>query len=226
MLINGRTMWSREEINSLQKHAVTRWSTVYRFIALVSAMALFVTGSAYAQGGRATINGTVTDPSGAVIGGAHISAKNLETGQITTLTTGSEGNYSLPFVPIGRYEITASHPGFTTETHTNITLSADQTASVNFALKTGEVTTSVEVKAEAVELETTSGAISQVVDQKSIVELPLDGRNPAELVYVAPGAVNGVTSANSIATPGSGSGFPNAGQETAASVNGSRMGGV
>ena len=182
--------------------------------------------SAYAQGGRATINGTVTDPTGAVISGAQISAKNIETGQVTNVNTGSEGTYSLPFVAIGRYEITASHPGFATETQTGITLSADQAASVNFELKTGQVSTSVEVKAEAVELETTSGAISQVVDQKSIIELPLDGRNPAELVYIAPGAVNGATSTNAIGLPGSGSGFPNQGQETAASVNGSRMGGV
>src|ERR1700677_2744995 len=169
--------------------------------------------AAYAQGGSATINGTVTDPTGAVISGAQISAKNIETGQVTTVNTGSEGTYSLPFVAIGRYEITASHPGFATETQTRITLSADQAASVNFELKTGQVSTSVEVKAEAVELETTSGAISQVVDEKSIVELPLDGRNPAELVYIAPGAVNGATSTTAIGLPGSGSGFPNQGQE-------------
>jgi hypothetical protein len=190
------------------------------------ALLMLASASVYAQGGRASINGTVTDPTGAVVAGAHVSAKNLETGQLSTVTTGSEGFYSLPFLPLGRYEVTVSHPGFTTETQTGFTLSAEQAATVNFTLKTGQLTTSVEVNAEAVELETTSGAISQVVDQKSIVELPLDGRNPAELVYVAPGAVNGQTSANSIGLPGSGSGFPNSGQETAASVNGSRMGGV
>jgi hypothetical protein len=205
-----------------------RNSTISSLFTVLCGIALLILASvsAYAQGGRATINGTVTDPTGAVISGAHISAKNIETGQVTNVTTASEGTYSLPFVAIGRYEITASHPGFATETQTGITLSADQAASVNFALKTGQVSTSVEVKAEAVELETTSGAISQVVDQKSIIELPLDGRNPAELVYIAPGAVNGATSTNAIGLPGSGSGFPNQGQETAASVNGSRMGGV
>jgi len=191
------------------------------------ALLVLATVSAFAQGGRASINGTVTDPTGAVISGAQISAKNIETGQVTTVTTSSGGDYALPFVAIGHYEIKASHPGFAVQTQTGITLSADQAASVNFALQPGQVSTSVEVKAEAVELETTSGAISQVVDQKSIIELPLDGRNPAELVYVAPGAVNGAASTNgAIGLPGSGSGFPNQGQETAASVNGSRMGGV
>lgn len=190
------------------------------------ALFLFAAVLLHAQGGRANVNGTVTDPTGAVVPGAQVSARNLETGQVSTVTTTSEGSYALPFLPIGRYDISVTHPGFSTETRTGITLSADQSASVNFALKTGQVSTAVEVKAEAVELETTSGAISQVVDQKSIVELPLDGRNPAELVYVAPGAVNGATSTNAIGLPGSGSGFPNQGQETAASVNGSRMGGV
>src|ERR1700722_8144388 len=190
------------------------------------ALLVLATVSAFAQGGRASINGTVTDPTGAVISGAQISAKNIETGQVTTVTTSSGGDYALPFVAIGHYEIKASHPGFAVQTQTGITLSADQAASVNFALQPGQVSTSVEVKAEAVELETTSGAISQVVDQKSIIELPLDGRNPAELVYIAPGAVNGATSIGGIGLPGSGSGFPNQGQETAASVNGSRMGGV
>lgn len=182
--------------------------------------------SLYGQAGRASVNGTVTDATGAVVPGALVSAKNLETGQVSTVTTSSEGSYSLPFLQIGRYEIAATHEGFSKETQTGITLSADQSASVNFSLKPGQVSTAIEVKAEAVELETTSGAISQVIDQKSIVELPLDGRNPAELVYVAPGAVNGATSTNAIGLPGSGSGFPNQGQETAASVNGSRMGGV
>src|ERR1700722_15597793 len=78
---------------------------------------------AFPQGGRASINGTITDPSGAVIAGAVISAKSLETGQISTVTAGSEGHYSIPFLPLGRYDVTASHPGFNSETQTGITLS-------------------------------------------------------------------------------------------------------
>ncbi len=204
------------------RHEVRAWVS----LVCATTLLLFAAVLGYAQGGRASINGTVTDPSGAIIAGAQVTAKNLETGQIATVTTGSEGHYSIPFLALGRYEMSCTQAGFTTETQTGITLSADQSASVNFSLKPGQVSTSVEVQAEAVELETTSGAISQVVDQKSIVELPLDGRNPAELVYVAPGAVNGYSSTNAIALPGSGSGFPNTAQETAASVNGSRMGGV
>ncbi len=196
-------------------------STTVCFLAVI----LAINKPAQAQGGRASINGTVTDQSGAVIVGAKISVTNRGTGQVTNVTTGSEGSYALSFLPIGEYRIMATHPGFSTEIQNGITLSVDESASVNFSLKPGKATTSVEVRAEAAELETTSGAISQVIDQKSIVELPLDGRNPAELVYVAPGAVNSAQTSG-IGLPGSGSGFPNTGQETAASVNGSRMGGV
>ncbi len=179
-----------------------------------------------AQSGLASISGTVADSSGAVIPGAQISLKSVSTAQVTTVATGSEGGYLIPFIPIGDYEITASHDGFSTERETGIKLTADQVATVNFALQPGQVNSLVEVSATAVELETASGAISQVINEKSIVELPLDGRNPAELVFVAPGAVNGNQATGAIGLPGSGSGFPNTGQETAASVNGSRMGGV
>ncbi len=203
---------------------INRITGLYIAAGLLAAAGFF-SEPARAQGGRAGINGTVTDQSGAVVSGAEVSAKNLETGQVTTVNTSSEGTYSFSFLPIGKYQVSATHPGFSTEVKTDVNLSVDESASVNFSMKLGAVSTSVEVKATAAELETTSGAISQVIDQKSIVELPLDGRNPAELVYVAPGAVNSAQT-NGIGLPGSGSGFPNVGQETAASVNGSRMGGV
>ncbi len=199
-----------------------RFSRAWRSVVLM----LFVVLCANAQGGRASINGTVTDASGAVVPAAQVSLKSLSTGQVTTVTTSGAGDYSIPFVPIGNYEITASHAGFSTEKQTNVALSADQVASVNFILRPGQVNATVEVSATAVELETTSGAVSQVINEKSIVELPLDGRNPAELVFYAPAAVNGNEATGAIGLPGSGSGFPNPGQETAASVNGSRMGGV
>ncbi len=177
---------------------------------------------AFGQGGRGTINGNVTDPTGALISGAQVSITNTLTGQVTTVNTTSDGNYSAPFLQAGKYEVSASHEGFETQTQTNLTLTADQVASVNFALKVGASTTKVEVVATGTQIDTTTGAVAQVIDQKAISELPLNGRNPAELVFLAPGSINGAFT-TAIALPGSGSGFP---QETAASVNGSRMGGV
>ncbi|MBZ5595726.1 MAG: carboxypeptidase regulatory-like domain-containing protein [Acidobacteriia bacterium] len=203
---------------------VLSWSNVYRRTAAIWGIGLLLWGShlAYAQA-HATINGTVTDSSGAVIAGAEISIRSLQTGQVTRLTTMTEGNYSVPFLPVGAYDITASHSGFSTETRTGVGLTADQVATVSFMLKVGELTSAVEVKSEATEIDTTTGAIGQVINERAVVELPLNGRNPAELVYTVPGAAAANT-INGLALPGAGSGFPLG--ETAASVNGSRMGGV
>jgi Carboxypeptidase regulatory-like domain len=178
--------------------------------------------SAFGQGGRGTINGSVSDPTGAVVAGAEVRITNTLTGQVLSTTTTSEGHYSLPFLQTGNYTVTATKEGFSSETQTGLILNADQVASANFTLKVGVSTAQVSVEATAAQIDTTTGAVAQVVDQKAIEELPLNGRNPAELVFVAPGSING-SFTNAIALPGSGSGFP---QETAASVNGSRMGGV
>src|SRR5258708_410030 len=96
------------------------------------AFQLFFLSLGYGQGGRGTINGTVTDPSGAVVAGAQVDIKNTQTGQATTLKTTSDGNYSAPFLQTGTYLISASHEGFETQTQTNVTLTTDQVASVNF----------------------------------------------------------------------------------------------
>ena len=177
---------------------------------------------AYGQGGRGTINGTVADPSGALIGGAQVTIKNTLTGQVTTVNTTSDGNYSVPFLAIGKYDISASHEGFETQTATNLPLTADQVATENFTLKIGSSSTHVEVEASATQIDTTTGAISDVIDSKSITELPLNGRNPATLVALAPGAID-ANQVGGMAIPGNGSGAPT---ETGASVNGSRVSGV
>jgi len=101
-------------------------------------------------------------------------------------------------------------------------LDADRVSSVNFTLKPGSESVKIDVQANATAVDTTTGSVGQTIDEKTITELPLNGRNPAALVALSPGAIdaNQVTNFN---TPGPGSGFPS---ETAASVNGSRMGGV
>ena len=177
---------------------------------------------AFGQGGRGTINGTVQDPSGALVAGAQVTVKNLLTGSITTLQTTSDGHYTAPFLPPGKYEISVAQKGFATQTQSGIVLATDEVSSVNFTLRPGTQNEKVEVEANATAVDTTTGEVGQVIDEKTITELPLNGRNPAALVALSPGAIdaNQVTNFN---TPGPGSGFPS---ETAASVNGSRMGGV
>ncbi len=189
---------------------------------VLCAFQLFFLSLAYGQGGRGTINGTVSDPSGAMVSGAQVQVKNTQTGQVVTLTTTSDGTYSVPFLETGTYQVSASHEGFETQTQTKITLTTDQVLSVNFTLKIGSQTTKVEVEASATQIDTTTGEIAETIGEKSVTELPLNGRNPAVLVAVAPGAVD-ANQVNGMALPGNGSGAPT---ETAASVNGSRVSGV
>jgi hypothetical protein len=175
----------------------------------------------FAQGGKATLNGTVTDPTGAVVPETKVTITEMSTTQTRDVVTGTDGGFTAPFLPVGQYSVTVSHPGFKTKTQTGITLTTDQVVTVNISLDVGQVTQSVEVSANAEMINTTTAAIGQIVNSKSVVELPLNGRNPAALAFLAPGATDGTKT--DLATPGQGSGMPT---ETAAEVNGSRMGGV
>src|SRR5580692_8318727 len=101
------------------------------------------------QGGRGQINGTVTDSSGAVISGAHVTIKNVLTGQTVRVDTTSKGDYAVPFLEIGQYTVSAAREGFETETQDNLTLTADQITGANFSLKPGASSINIEVQASA-----------------------------------------------------------------------------
>ncbi|MGH7868519.1 MAG: carboxypeptidase regulatory-like domain-containing protein, partial [Candidatus Dormibacteraceae bacterium] len=175
--------------------------------------------SGYAQGGRAEINGKVMDQSGAVVPGAKVVATNAGTGQSREALASENGTYVLPLLPVGNYTITCTHAGFKSETHPDVTLTADQKATVDFALSVGRVTQTVEVSAAAQRINTTNGAIGQTLGEEDIKELPLNGRNPAALVFLAPGAVDGMKA--QVFTRQDYTTFPTS---TGASVNGGRQG--
>ncbi|MDQ1474229.1 MAG: hypothetical protein QOJ99_5709 [Bryobacterales bacterium] len=137
-----------------------------------------------------TLAGTVLDPSGAVIVAAKVLATNTQTGLTREMQTGSDGGFVLPLLPVGTYKIGVDATGFGHYEQTGILLAADQSATVQMHLRVGSATDSVQVTASAQMLEARSGALSQVVNQQKIVELPLDGRNAASLVLLAPGAVD------------------------------------
>lgn len=145
---------------------------------------------AYGQAGKATISGTVLDPSGAVVPGVDVTVINTLTGLTTKVTTTDTGTYVVPLLPVGTYAITFSRSGFQSYKQTNIVLTADQTATINATMAVGQVTQTVEVAANAEMLQTSSASLGQLISRQAVVDLPLNGRNPASLVLLSPGVID------------------------------------
>ncbi|HLJ16086.1 MAG TPA: TonB-dependent receptor [Bryobacteraceae bacterium] len=142
---------------------------------------------AHAQVTGATLTGTVTDPSGAVVAGAQVSAKNSATGDTRQVTTDSAGLYNMPNLTPGAYDIKVSSTGFATSAQSGITLAVGQTQQLNFALKVGDTTTTVQVTEAAPQIDLTSSALSGQVESETVRELPLNGRDWTSLAQLQPG---------------------------------------
>src|SRR3984893_13571858 len=144
----------------------------------------------YGQGGaNGTILGTVTDNSGAVVGNAKVDFTNIATGITNHAETSSDGNFTVPYLTPGAYRVTVAATGFQKAVADNIVLAVAQQARVNVTMKPGAVSESVEVQASAVSLDTDSAAVSQLVSQKQVEQLPLNGRNFLNLLFIGAGAV-------------------------------------
>src|SRR5262249_16078258 len=131
-----------------------------------------------------TILGTVKDSTGAIIPGTAITAKNLETGLTRTAVGTEEGSYRFSALPVGAYEVRAEQPGFRTEVRSGLTLTVSQEAVVNFTLQPGALDQTVVVTEEAPLVNTTSGALGGLVDERKVSELPLNGRNFIDLTLL------------------------------------------
>jgi hypothetical protein len=144
----------------------------------------------YAQGGAVgTILGTVTDNSGAVVAGASVDVTNVATGVTTHTQSSSTGDFTVPYLTPGTYKVTVSAAGFQKSVIDNVGLVVAQQARVNASLKPGTVNESIEVQASAVALDTDSSAVSQLVSEKQVEQLPLNGRNFLQLLFIGAGAV-------------------------------------
>ena len=137
-----------------------------------------------------TLNGTVTDPTGATIPGARIIATEVDTGLTRETVSNSEGLYVLNSLRPTRYELAAEAPGFRQFRQTGITLQTDDTVTINIKLDVGATNETVTVEAEGTQVDTSSSTLKQVVDSQRMVELPLNGRNAAALTTLVAGAVN------------------------------------
>ncbi len=157
--------------------------------ALVLCLALHLPGLLRAQQSTARLLGTVKDQSGAVVVGAAVKAKNVATAQERATVTNSTGEYSIPLLPIGEYTVTAEAPGFRTATINGLLLQVNQEARVDISLLVGATTETISVEASTPLITTDSSAVGQVVENKAIVNMPLNGRAFWQLAQLTPGAV-------------------------------------
>lgn len=148
--------------------------------------ALFVV-PAGAQVSGATLTGTVTDESGAVVPNAKVAILNVSTGVVREVAANTDGLYSAPNLLPGTYQVTVSNKGFQTSVQKGITLTVGSTQTLNVSMKVGELTQTVEVTAALQAVQTDSSAIVAVVDSRTVRELPLNGRDWASLATLEPG---------------------------------------
>jgi hypothetical protein len=149
---------------------------------------LLTAGTAMAQA-TAQITGTVKDSSGAVLPGASVTATQGDTGFKRDAVSDAEGVFSLPSLPIGPYRLEVALQGFRTSIQTGIVLQVNGNPNVPVVLELGTVEEAITVTANTQTVETRNLGIGQVMDNKRIVELPLNGRNPADLLALLPAAV-------------------------------------
>ncbi len=142
---------------------------------------------AHGQAVTGSISGTVTDPSGGVIAGAMVEVKDVGTGATQTTVTGDQGRFNVPDLNVSTYDVTASKSGFQTVIHKGVTITVGGQPVVDFTLPVGQSQTTVTVESTTSQVETESTAISSLVNQTQMRDLPLNGRNFEQLITLAPG---------------------------------------
>src|SRR5690348_9667299 len=166
-----------------------------RVLSLVISV-LLVTSVLHAQKTSGTITGTVTDPTGAAIVGASITATNVGTGAMRQATSDAQGNYTFPDLDPGIYTITVKNSGFKEYKQSNVVLNVASTRRADAKLTPGGTMEVVNVEANAIQVQTDSAALGEVVDGQQVRELPLNGRSFVELTQLQPG----VSAANNFST--------------------------
>src|SRR2546422_3136497 len=176
-----------------------------RVFAVVVFLLLVLSTHIFAQTSNATLGGTVSDATGALIPGVSITATNTGTGIVTTVVSNDAGAYQFASLQTGTYKISAELPGFRTQSYNDVTLGISQQVRLNFTLQVGSVAQAVEVTATADTLiATTSSSIGNVLPDHQVRDLPLGGRNVMDLLRTTGGVSNSIsgTTSNDGATAG------------------------
>ncbi len=184
-----------------------RIPTVWLSLSMAAAAAAWIAApqAAWGQQVTAAFTGQVTDPSGAPVPGAKVTATDADRGTKWPTVSNADGEYSLPRVPIGNYDVKVEKEGFQTAAQNHVMLQMNQVARLDFHLQVGSLSQTVEVTANEAVLQTQSTQLGQVIDARTNEELPLATRNYVQLTLLAPGSIHpdpssfesGQTTANS-----------------------------
>jgi len=173
---------------------VTHKENFYRLIVVLilvlPIVAMSGTTAVHAQIVGGTISGTVKDASGALLGGASVTVRQVETGATRLLTTDEAGRFHAPSVPVGIYSVTVAHEGFATLRRTGISVVVGQSLQLEFALGLDSVHQDVVVDATEASVNITSQQTSGLIDERQVKELPLNGRSYDQLLTLNPATVN------------------------------------
>ena len=153
------------------------------------AMFMSMTSILSAQTATGQLTGTVRDATGAVMAGVKVLVTNEQTGLTRQTQTGANGEYVIPLLPVGVYVVTAEQAGFKTAINSGVALTVDQVQRVDMQLATGNVSETVEVQSNALVLDTASASVGHTITERQVTELPLNGRNFLQLLFLGAGAV-------------------------------------
>jgi hypothetical protein len=161
-----------------------------------------VGAAAFAQTFRGDIAGAATDSSGAAIVGAAVKVESPSTGLVRSTLTTAAGDFFVAELPVGVYDLTVSMPGFEVRKVTGVVVAVAKTANVPVQLGVAQQSSQIEVTANSVAIETTSSSLVAVVDDKSVQEMPMNGRDFTQMVKLAPGVTPSGASVNGMRTNG------------------------
>ncbi len=153
----------------------------------VGSLCFLFASLAFGQGGTGEISGSVNDSTGAVVSGAAVTLTNPATGLQRTAQTNADGLYNFPALVPGTYSVKVEMRGFGAQVKSDITLQVGQAVNIDFALQVGNVAEVIEITGAAPVLETEATSVGTVIENKRIVELPLNGRNYLQLASLTPG---------------------------------------
>src|SRR5580693_6008813 len=150
-------------------------------------LSLLLAGVSFGQTSTGAITGVVTDPGAAVIPGASFRLTNLDTNEARQQTSNEVGSYTFTTLPPGRYRLALEHAGFKRFVEEPIEVQVQQVVTIDPRLEVGQETQSIEVTGQAALLDAATSSLSQVVENRQVTELPLNGRNTLALVALTPG---------------------------------------